>query len=251
MLNLRWRILRYETHPAAMNMAIDEAIAEMLSYNEASPTIRFYGWNPGAVSIGCFQSLEDEVDVERCKELGVDIVRRRTGGGAVYHDKDGELTYSVICPEAMLDKDINAAYRQICGWVVKGLKMVGITAEFQPINDITVNGKKISGSAQTRRSGIFTQHGTVLYGVDPEVMFSVLKVDREKASSKGAEDLADLVTSVSRESKATKNEVLAALVYSFAEGKDWYLGALSQDELARAAAIAQERYGSDAWTRSR
>ena len=234
-----------------MNMAIDEAIAEMLSYNEASPTIRFYGWEPSAVSIGCFQSLEDEVDVERCRELGIDIVRRRTGGGAVYHDKDGELTYSVICQEAMADKDINAAYRQICGWIVKGLKMVGITAEFRPINDITVNGKKISGSAQTRRSGIFTQHGTVLYSVDPEVMFSVLKVDGEKASSKGADDLADLVTSVSRESKATKNEVLAALVYSFAEGKDWYLGTMSQDELARSAAIAQERYGSDAWTRSR
>jgi lipoate-protein ligase A len=251
MLNQRWRILRYETHPARMNMAIDEAIAEMLTFNEASPTIRFYGWNPSAVSIGCFQNLEDEVDVELCKELGIDIVRRRTGGGAVYHDKDGEITYSVICPEAMMDRDINAAYRQICGLIVKGLKMVGITAEFRPINDITVNGKKISGSAQTRRSGIFTQHGTVLYSIDPEVMFSVLKVDREKAVLKGTSDLTELVTSVSKESKATKNEVLAALVYAFAEGKDWYLGPMSQDELSRAESISSERYGSDTWTSSR
>jgi lipoate---protein ligase len=250
-LNQRWRILRYETHPARMNMAIDEAIAEMLTFNEASPTIRFYGWNPSAVSIGCFQNLEDEVDVELCKELGIDIVRRRTGGGAVYHDKDGEITYSLICPEAMMDKDINAAYRQICGLIVKGLKMVGISAEFRPINDITVNGKKISGSAQTRRSGIFTQHGTVLYSIDPEVMFSVLKVDREKAVSKGTSDITELVTSVSKESKATKNEVLAALVYAFAEGKDWYLGPMSQDELSRAESISSERYGSDTWTRSR
>jgi lipoate-protein ligase A len=251
MLNQRWRILRYETHPAKTNMAIDEAIAEMIAYNEASPTIRLYGWNPSAVSIGCFQNLEDEVDVQRCGELGIDIVRRRTGGGAVYHDKDGEITYSVICPEGMMDKDINAAYRQICGFIVKGLKMVGITAEFRPINDITVNGKKISGSAQTRRSGMFTQHGTVLYSIDPEVMFSVLKVDRERATSKGTSDLTELVTSISRESKATKNEVLAALVYAFAEGKDWYLGPMSQDELARAESIANERYGNDAWTRSR
>jgi len=232
-------------------MAIDEAIAEMLTFNEASPTIRFYGWNPSAVSIGCFQNLEDEVDVELCKELGIDIVRRRTGGGAVYHDKDVEITYSVICPEAMMDRDINAAYRQICGLIVKGLKMVGITAEFRPINDITVNGKKISGSAQTRRSGIFTQHGTVLYSIDPEVMFSVLTVDREKAISKGTCDITELVTSVSKESKATKNEVLAALVYAFAEGKDWYLGPMSQDELSRAESISSERYGSEAWTRSR
>ena len=243
--------MRYESHPAAMNMAIDEAIAEMLTFNEASPTIRFYGWNPSAVSIGCFQNLQDEVDVGLCKELGIDIVRRRTGGGAVYHDKDGEITYSVICPEAMVDRDINAAYRQICGLIVKGLKMVGITAEFRPINDITVNGKKISGSAQTRRSGIFTQHGTVLYSIDPEVMFSVLKVDREKAVSKGSSDITELVTSVSKESKATKNEVLAALVYAFAEGKDWYLGPMSQDELSSAESISSERYGSDTWTRSR
>ena len=250
-MNQRWRIMRYESHPAAMNMAIDEAIAEMLTFNEVSPTIRFYGWNPSAVSIGCFQNLQDEVDVGLCKELGIDIVRRRTGGGAVYHDKDGEITYSVICPEAMMDRDINAAYRQICGLIVKGLKMVGITAEFRPINDITVNGKKISGSAQTRRSGIFTQHGTVLYSIDPEVMFSVLKVDREKAVSKGSSDITELVTSVSKESKATKNEVLAALVYAFAEGKDWYLGPMSQDELSRAESISSERYGSDTWTRSR
>ena len=250
-MNQKWRILRYETHPASMNMAIDEAIAEMLSFNEASPTIRFYGWNPGAVSIGCFQNLEDEVDAERCKELGIDIVRRRTGGGAVYHDKEGEITYSVICPEAIVDKDINAAYRQVCGWIVNGLKLVGIIAEFRPINDITVNGRKISGSAQTRRSGIFTQHGTILYRVDPEVMFSVLKIDQDKVSSKGTADPADLVTSVSAVSEATKNEVLAALVYAFAEGKVWYLGQLSQDEIARAEAIALERYGNDAWTRSR
>jgi lipoate-protein ligase A len=234
-----------------MNMAIDEAIAEMVSFNEAGPTIRFYGWDPSSVSIGCFQNLEDEVDVKRCEELGIDIVRRRTGGGAVYHDKEGEITYSVICPETMVDKDINAAYRQICGYVVKGLKTVGIDAEFRPINDITVNGRKISGSAQTRRSGIFTQHGTVLYSVDPEVMFSVLKVDREKVASKGASDPMDLVTSVSRESKATKNDILAALASAFAEGKDWYLGPLTQDELSRAEAIANERYGNDTWTRSR
>ena len=251
MLNQQWRILRYETHPAKMNMAIDEAVAEMLSFNEASPTIRFYGWNPSAVSIGCFQGLEDEVDTKECAALGIDIVRRRTGGGAVYHDREGEITYSIICPEAMVDSDINAAYRQICGWLVNALKMVGIAAEFRPINDITVDGKKISGSAQTRRSGIFTQHGTILYSVDPDLMFKVLKVDREKAASKGTNKLSDLVTSVSKESKASKNEVLAALVYAFAEGKDWYLGALSQDELARAGAIADERYGSDVWTRSR
>ena len=232
-------------------MAIDESIAEMISFNEAGPTIRFYGWNPSAVSIGCFQDLEDEVDVQRCKELGIDIVRRRTGGGAVYHDKQGEITYSVICPETMVENDINAAYRQICGWIVKALGMVGISAEFRPINDITVNGKKVSGSAQTRRSGIFTQHGTVLFSVDTDVMFSVLKVDKEKTASKGSDDPASLITSLSEGSKVTKNEVLAALVYTFAEGKDWYLGALSQDELSRAEAIASERYGNDDWTRSR
>src|SRR3989344_9694956 len=96
----KWRVLPLESYDAYMAMAIDEAISEAVAAG-GEPTIRFWSWKPSAVSIGYFQSLDEEVNIQRCYELGVDYVRRRTGGGAVYHDSKGELTYSVIAPEAM------------------------------------------------------------------------------------------------------------------------------------------------------
>jgi lipoate-protein ligase A len=167
---LKWRIIDFTENDAFMNMAIDEAVSESVAAG-GPPTIRFYGWNPDAVSIGYFQSLEKEVDTARCAAEGVDVVRRRTGGGAVYHDHAGEITYSVIAKETLFPKDILASYRLICGWVMDSLALIGISPEFKPINDIIVNGKKISGNAQTRRNGVLLQHGTILYSLDVDRMF--------------------------------------------------------------------------------
>ena len=180
---MKYRIISLEMHNAFMNMAIDEAISESVAKGN-NPTIRFYKWLPSAVSIGYFQSLADEVDVWKCRSLGVGIVRRRTGGGAVYHSNSGEITYSVIGPVSLFPKNIIKSYEEICGWVIKGLNNLGINAEFVPINDILVKGKKISGNAQTRRKNILLQHGTILYDVNVERMFSVLKVPDEKIKDK-------------------------------------------------------------------
>src|SRR3989338_1792208 len=117
MNRIKWRIIPLTINNAFMNMAIDEAISESVA-NGAAPTIRFYRWLPSAVSIGYFQSLHDEVNIEKCNELGLHIVRRRTGGGAVYHDYDGEITYSVIAPEKLFPRGIRESYQVICSWIV-------------------------------------------------------------------------------------------------------------------------------------
>ncbi|MFA5312310.1 MAG: biotin/lipoate A/B protein ligase family protein [Methanomassiliicoccales archaeon] len=247
----RWRLLPFATREGALNMAIDEAIAEAVSFNESSPTMRFYGWNPACVTIGCFQSMGDEVDLEACERIGIDAVRRRTGGGAVLHDRRGEVTYSVICPESMLGPDITASYREVCGWIVDALAILGLEAEFKPINDVSIGGRKVSGSAQTRRSGVFTMHGTVLYKIDRERMFSVLKVGKTKISDKDIANYGDRVVGVSDLTDATIDDLLGAMVRSFLKGREWFLGDLSQDEQARTEAIALGRYASDEWNLSR
>jgi len=122
---LKWRVIEFDYNNAFMNMAIDEALAES-SKITGVPVIRFYGWFPSAVSIGYFQSLNDEVNVEACKELGINIVRRRTGGGAVYHSNTREITYSVIGPVSLFPKNILESYKLICGWVIIGLENIGI-----------------------------------------------------------------------------------------------------------------------------
>jgi lipoate-protein ligase A len=234
-----------------MNMAIDEAVLIGVGMGESPPTIRFYGWEPSAVSIGCFQSVEEEVDVEVCREIGVDIVRRRTGAGAVYHDRNGEITYSVICPLDMVEIDISTSYRTICGWIIDALDLLGLQGQFQPINDVLVRGRKISGSAQTRRGDVFLMHGTLLYDLDPVTMFSVLKVGEEKLSDKDIMEFDERVTCILNEIDVPWHLVLKALRVAFTSEKDWEMANLSNDEMVRAQKLAVERYGSDEWTYSR
>jgi lipoate-protein ligase A len=192
----KWRYLITMNNSAAKNMAIDRAVLVANSEGKVPPTVRFYSWNPPAISIGYFQSLSDEINLNKCKDLGVDYVRRITGGGAVFHED--ELTYSVVIPEnhPQIPKNIIESYARICGAVIKGLKNQGIMSNYIPINDIVSGGRKISGNAQTRKLKTVLQHGTVLLDVDVEKMFSLLIVPNEKIRDKMISDVKQRVTSV-------------------------------------------------------
>ena len=245
---MKWRILKLEKNDAFMNMAIDEAIANAVAKGTSLPTIRFYEWKPDAVSIGYFQGMNDEIDVDACKKQNVDTIRRRTGGGAVYHDEIGEITYSVIAPESIMPKGITESYHLICGWIIDSLELLGIKAEFKPINDVITNGKKISGNAQTRRNGVLLQHGTVLYDVNVEKMFSLLKVSQEKIADKLIEDVKERVTSVRQQKpKVTKDKVYDAMVKGFTEGKEFDFGFLTEEEMIDASMLVETRYKKEEW----
>ena len=192
----QWRLLKTNFSTAFTNMAIDRAVLVMSSKGGVLPTLRFYGWEPSAISIGYFQSLEEEVDLDTCRKLGVDYVRRITGGGAVFHEE--ELTYSIVIPEnhPQIPENILESYGKICGAVMRGLDNLGIESKYVPINDIITGGRKISGNAQTRKSKTVLQHGTVLTDVDVEKMFSVLKVPNEKIKDKLIADVRQRVTSI-------------------------------------------------------
>ncbi len=196
----KWRLLETNLHDAFYNMALDEAIVMARSEDLVPNTLRLFRWKPSAVSIGYFQSMKEEVNLEGCTEKGIDCVRRRTGGGAVYHDTGGELTYSIIINEnhQLVSKDFQETYVTLCKGIVAGLARLSIPAEFKPINDITVNGKKISGNAQTRGMNTIHQHGTILREIDPELMFSVLKVPSEKIRDKLIKSVEERVTSTNK-----------------------------------------------------
>ena len=244
----KWRLIDLTANSASANMALDEAISDAVRQKESLPTIRIYKWLPSAVSIGYFQSLKDEVDVELCRSMGVDFVRRRTGGGAVYHDSLGEITYSIIAPETLFPKGINESYHAICDLVVDALKKVGISSEFKPINDIIANGRKISGNAQTRRAGVLLQHGTILYRLDVAKMFSLLKVPKEKISDKFIQDVKQRVTSVTDINPAiSESQLKDALIAAFTDGKEFELGKITEKEKADALKLAKSRYSSDEW----
>ncbi|MBN2518122.1 MAG: lipoate--protein ligase family protein [Candidatus Altiarchaeota archaeon] len=246
-MNMEFRLLLSGENSAAMNMAIDEAVMRA-----QIPTLRLYGWRPSAVSIGYFQGIEQEVDAGMCKKLGVDIVRRMTGGGAVFHDK--EITYSFFVSEDsdLVSRDILKSYGQICNGIVLGLRRLGLSPEFKPINDIIVNGQKISGNAQTRKDGMILQHGTVLLEVDVKKMFSLLKVPDEKIRDKMIAAAEDRVTSLNDELRAAidTEKVNEALVLGFKEALNLTPkpGMLSESEKREAENLCKTKYSTREWS---
>ena len=249
-----WRLLPLRIDDAFTSMAIDEALLKLNADGRSPNTIRFWRWLPSTVSIGCFQNVKHEVDLEVAKKYGVAVVRRITGGGAVFHDYDGELTYSVVCKQGDVPDDIIESYRLICGGLVRGFERLGLQAEFKPVNDVQVNGKKISGSAQTRRWGSVLQHGTILISPDVRLMFELLKVSPEKISDKFIASVYERVTTVERElgRKPTFDEVRATMVGGFADtlDADFVEGELAQEELGLAEQI-ELKYASKEWLRER
>jgi lipoate---protein ligase len=233
------RVLETGYNPAAFNMAIDEALIENI---DQAPILRIYGWMPSAISVGYFQSIKDEVDLEKCSQLGVDVVRRLTGGGAVLHEF--ELTYTFITKQ--YPHNIMESCKWICDAIVMSINRLGFNASFIPLNDIVVNGKKVSGSAQTRRNGVLLQHGTLLLGVDVDKMFSVLKVPSEKLRDKIIKDVKERVTSLAG---TTFDDMASSLKTSFSEKFDARLVAdsLSTEEVSRAKWLAERKYSSKDW----
>lgn len=252
-MNEEWRLIDTGLNDAFYNMALDEAIVVARAKGLVPNTIRFFRWEPSAVSIGYFQSMTEEVDIETCDRMGINYVRRRTGGGAVYHDRDGELTYSIIVSEnhPLISNDFLKTYEKLCSGLVQGLRLLGVPAEFKPINDIVVEGRKISGNAQTRGMGIVHQHGTILREVNPRVMFTVLKVPSEKIRDKMIQAVEERVTSINRylRRNVSFEELKEALIKGFATSLNIKLkpGEVTRFEEELAKKLKEEKYATREW----
>lgn len=218
-----WRLIPINTYNAYMNMAIDEAILIARMENKAPNTLRLYMWSPSAVSIGYFQNVDLEVNLDACRTHGVDVVRRSTGGGAVYHDSVGEITYSIITDKQSINaNDIISIYQRICSGIIYALEILGINADFNPGNprecpNITVNGLKISGNAQLIRGPYILQHGTLLYDLNLRKMFTFLKVPWARTIDDIVEIAGRKLTCIKLASnlKVTINDAAEALVEGF------------------------------------
>ncbi len=192
-----WRYIDSGPNIGAYNMAVDEELLARAQAGETTPVLRFYTWKPAAVSLGRFQNMKSSVNVDACRRLGIDIVRRSTGGRAVLH-KD-ELTYSIIsrADYPLFPPGVLGAYKVIAAGLVAGLRILGLPAHMVTRGDrhaslvekkpkeascfsspswyeIVVNGRKIAGSAQRRAGGAFLQHGSILIDYDPALEAAVI-----------------------------------------------------------------------------
>jgi lipoate-protein ligase A len=251
-----WRLIYLETHDAFMNMAIDEAILTARMANKVPNTLRLYKWQPSAVSIGRNQNLDEEVYSETAHSYGVDLVRRISGGGAVYHDQNGEVTYSVTAETASLGKDIPSVYQRIYEAVVDAIRIIGISADFSPGNtkncpNLTVNNRKISGSAQTVRRGIVLQHGTILLDADLQKMFELLRIRSTSDCTQAAQIAENKITSIKNELRhpVTAETAANALIQGFRAILKIRIesGLLTPYEEEIAKKLCREKYATRSW----
>lgn len=212
-MKAKWRLIVHGALRPSWNMAVDSAL---LHCTVEQPVLRLYRWEMPAITIGYFQDIEKEVNIELCRNDEIGIIRRVTGGGAVFHHE--EITYSIVHPlQGPFGKSILDSYALIATPLVKALKMMGVKAEYSPINDIVVEGKKISGSAQTRKEGKLLQHGTILVATDTEKMFYYLTIDPKKLKQTGKPvvTLSEIIKDVSIEH--IYQQLIQAIIISFKE----------------------------------
>ncbi len=253
-INMTWRLIPFSTMNAYWNMAIDEAILESREEGKTANTLRFYRWEPSAASIGRNQAIEEEINLKSASKLGIDIVRRISGGGAVFHHSQSEITYSVIIAE---DEFFDSKKPSLVFKIAKGihftLENFGLPVEEQTIHcpSIFIHGKKISGNAQVKRGGIILQHGTFLLKNDPNLMYSILKVKGQKSKRKMVQSVFQHVTTLENELGYIPKleEVITQLQYGFQKAFDVEFNEvpLSQDEKSLAKQLMEEKYSSEEW----
>jgi len=241
------------------NMALDLSILHSVAGNKSIPTLRIYTWAPSAVTIGYFQKLETETDEKYCAEHGVDIIRRITGGGAVFHE--AEITYSITLPlsDEQVPESILDSYAKILLPIINALQSTGINATHSPINDIIADGKKISGSAQTRRNGVLLQHGTILLSMNKEKAFSCLKVPLKKIADKGIIDPSSRITTMRDMlgDKVADIDFIASfrnrIAQEFADcfSAELAEGSFSEEEQSFAELAEKNLFGTEEWNRDR
>jgi lipoate-protein ligase A len=261
-----------------MNMAIDEAIMLAHSLGEVPPTVRFYSWQPAAVSLGYFQK-ETEINWSECERLGIDIVRRLTGGRAVLHD--AELTYSIIVQEkeSFIPPTISASYQFFSKGLLAGLKQLGINAQMSMPREvysqsrpqkqypsaacfdapsryeITYDGRKLVGSAQVRKSGVILQHGSILLAFSPEKMAAVLSFPSSEKRERMSELLTHRATSIEEIMGRSVGwqEVYDAMTENFgvAIGASLQQGSLTENEIETSKQLAALKYNRSSWNKMR
>jgi lipoate-protein ligase A len=248
-MTVLWRLLETGPAPGPYTAALDEAIARSRAAGEVPDTLHLYRRRPPAVTLGYSLDAGNEIDIEYCRRKGIDIVRRLSGGGAIYTD-DRQLVYSLSTKDLM-PSSVPKSLALVCTALARGLSSLGAPAVFSPVNDVLVNGRKVSGSAQLRKWGVVLTHGTVLVDADREEMFRALRVPAAKLEKRALEAAADRVTSLREElgRLPPMEEVGRAVVSGFekAFGAEAVPGSPTAAEKALALELVRTRYGNEEW----
>lgn len=246
-----WRILRTGVLPPRVHVALDQVLTEEVGAGRRAPTLRFWrDWDRTAAIIGSFQSVRNEIDLVEAQARGVEVIRRITGGGAMFMEAGSIVTYSLYLPtELVQGLSFAESYAYLDSWVVDGLHALGIDAVYQPLNDIASPQGKIGGAAQKRLgSGAVLHHATLSYDIDAEAMVKVLRIGREKLSDKGTSSARKRVSPLRSQTGLDRDTIIDRLEQTFVDRHGGESDALRPAELERAQELASGKFASQEWT---
>ena len=260
------RLLNMGANPAAMNMAIDEAIL-LAQQDQPKPTLRFYAWSSPAFSFGYFQDIPSEVDVTACRADGIELVKRMTGGGTVVHG--WELTYTLVLPRTAAEMGISEAYQCIGRSLVKAFQKLGVPAQCYAVgsdscsavgnrtyqteanicltnpaeHDVMSDDKKLAGvSVRRNRSGMMFQ-GYISLDIPPPFILKRVSKDTEVQQS-----IREKSTVINIDGRSiTRDALIQAISETFEVGIAFNSGKLSPMEQAQAKTLVETKYATAAW----
>ncbi|MEK4084544.1 lipoate--protein ligase family protein [Psychrobacillus sp. FSL K6-1415] len=270
----KWYFINSGPCSPSYNMAMDEALLDWHSEGLIPPVIRFYEWNPATLSIGYFQTVEKEIDMDAVKRLGLGFVRRPTGGRGVLHEH--ELTYSVIVTESYpsMPATVTEAYRVISEGLLLGFQNLGLNAYFSIPNteeqkenlkkpksavcfdapswyELVVEGKKVAGSAQTRQKGVILQHGAILLDLDEDKLIETFKFTSDEVRNRVRKGLSQKAVSINKiiSKPITIEECKVAFKKGFADALEIELVeyTLTEEQQTYVKELEATRYDNDEW----
>ncbi|GAA3592070.1 biotin/lipoate A/B protein ligase family protein [Klugiella xanthotipulae] len=244
-----WQIIHGEPQPPAVQLALDEVLTNAVGDGSRQPTLRIWEWASPAIIIGSFQSLRNEVDREQAEAHGVTVVRRISGGGAMFVEPESAITYSLYVPGDLVHGlSFADSYAFLDEWVLEALRSLGIDAAYKPLNDITSPDGKIGGAAQKRLgSGAVLHHVTMSYDMDADTMVKVLRIGREKLSDKGTASAQKRVDPLRSQTGLSRQEIIARMIETFTTLYGGTESRITPDEYDEAARLAAEKFSTEAW----
>lgn len=249
--DLTFDVIGPVTMDPRMHVALDEVLAAELARGEINPSLRIWDWDQPLVVIGSFQSYKNEIDDEGRARHGINVVRRITGGGAMFMEPGNCVTYSLVVPTSLVEGlSFERSYEFLDQWVMGALATLGVNARYVPLNDIASDKGKIAGAAQRRiTGGVVVHHVTMAYDIDADKMLEVLRIGREKLSDKGTKSANKRVDPLRSQTQLPRDEIIAAFLTHFEGLYDTVRREYSSSELARAKELVETKFSSEEWTK--
>ncbi len=247
--NLEWEIIPQIPQDPAMNLALDEILTMLVGAGRRGPTLRIWGWSKPCIVIGRFQSVQNEIHIERAAQLDIQVVRRMSGGGAMLIEPESAITWSIYTPPDFVDDlSFPESYAFFDNWAIDTLRELGIDAWYEPLNDITSSGGKIGGAAQARRYKAILHHTTMAYDMTDGLLTQVLRIGEEKLSDKGIRSADKRVGPLRQQTDLSRQAIIDRLVENFSVRTGALPGSLTPEETGMAEELVEKKFTNDEWT---